>query len=89
MKITIDRAGRVVVPKQLRDRFNLVAGTELEIEAIGDGLQLRKIVSEPTLIRKKGFLVHHGATPAAIDIVEFIHAEREARSHHVAAADTE
>ena len=34
MRITIDRAGRVVVPKQFRDRFNLVAGTELEIEPL-------------------------------------------------------
>ena len=88
MKITIDRAGRVVVPKQLRDRFNLVAGTELEIEATGDGLRLRKIVSEPTLIRKKGFLVHHGTTRAAIDIVDFIRAEREARSRYIAGEDS-
>ena len=85
MKITIDGAGSVVVPKPLRDRFNLVAGTELEIEATGDGVRLRRIVSEPTLIRKKGFLVHHGTTHAAIDIVEFIRAEREARSRHIAA----
>ena len=89
MRITIDRAGRVVVPKQFRDRFNLVAGTELEIEATGDGLKLRKIVSEPTLIRKKGFLVHHGTTRAAIDIVEFIRAEREARHRHITAADSD
>ena len=89
MRITIDRAGRVVVPKQFRDRFNLVAGTELEIKATGDGLKLRKIVSEPTLIRKKGFLVHHGTTRAAIDIVEFIRAEREARNRHITAADSD
>ena len=72
-----------MVPKQFRDRLDLAAGTELEIEPIGDGLQLRKIVSEPKLIRKKGFLVHHGTTPSAIDVVEFIRAERETRSRHV------
>ena len=76
----MDHAGRMVIPKQLRDRLNLVAGTELEIEAVGDRLQLRKVGSKPTLIRKKGFLVHHGTTRAAVDIVDFIHAEREARS---------
>ena len=59
MRITIDRAGRVVG------------------------------VSEPTLIRKKGFLVHHGTTRAAIDIVEFIRAEREARNRHITAAGTD
>ncbi len=73
--VTIDRAGRVV-SKQLRDRFNLVAGTELETEAAGDGLRLHKIASEPALTREKGFLVHHGTTRTAIDVVEFIRAER-------------
>ena len=89
MVITIDRVGRVVVPKQFRDRFNLVAGTQLEIEATGDGLKLRKVVSEPTLVRKKGFLVHHGAARSDIDIVEFIRAEREARSRHIAGDTTD
>ena len=52
---------------------------------MGDSLRLRKIVSEPTLIRNKGFLVHHGTTPAAIDVIDFVRAEREARSLRIAA----
>ena len=58
--VTIDRAGRIVVPKRLRERFNLVAGTELEMVASGDCLQLRRASAEPALVRKKGILVHHG-----------------------------
>lgn len=80
MKITIDRAGRVVVPKSLRDRFNLVAGTELEIEATSNGLRLSKIGAAPSLVRKKGILVHHGTARTTLDITEFIRAERDARS---------
>ena len=80
MIITIDRAGRVVVPKPFRDRFNLVAGTELEIEATANGLNLRKIDAAPSLVRKKGILVHHGTTRSTLDIAEFIRAERDARS---------
>ena len=53
-RITIDRAGRVVVPKTLRERFNLVAGTELEIEVTGDCLQLRKLGAAPALARGRG-----------------------------------
>lgn len=83
MIITIDRAGRVVVPKTLRDRFNLSAGTELEIKAVGDGLKLRRISDEASLVRKHGILVHHGSARAAIDIGEFIRAEREARIRRV------
>ena len=83
MIITIDRAGRVVVPKAFRDRFNLAAGTELEIEAVGDGLKLRKVEADTSLVRKDGILVHHGSARVAIDISEFIRAEREARARHV------
>ena len=76
-----------MVPKQLRDRFNLAPGTELEIEASRDGVTLRKAGVEPALIRKKGILVHHGSTRVALDIVEFIRAEREARGRDIAAHD--
>ena len=41
---------------------------------------------EPSLIRKKGILVHHGGARVAVDIVEFIRAEREARSRHLVSA---
>ena len=37
MIVTIDNAGRFVVPKQLREQFNLTAGCELEVEAVGVG----------------------------------------------------
>jgi AbrB family looped-hinge helix DNA binding protein len=37
MRTTIDGAGRVVVPKAIRDELSLVAGQELEIRA-RDGL---------------------------------------------------
>ena len=79
MIITIDRAGRVVVPKTLRDRFNLTAGTKLEIKAAGDGLTLRRMGADTSLVRKHGILVHHGDARAALDVGEFIRAEREAR----------
>ena len=78
MIVTIDRAGRLVVPKQLRERFNLVAGSELDVDAVGDGLRLRKIGARPSLIRKRGVLVHHGDARLVIDVGEFIRAEREA-----------
>ena len=80
MTITSDRAGRIVVPKNLRERFNLVAGTELEIEATGEYLRLRKVGAEPALTRRKGILVHHGDGRANLDVAAFIRAERESRS---------
>ncbi len=84
---TIDRDGRVVVPKPLRDRFNLVAGTQLEIEATAEGLTLRKVGAKPSLVCKKGILVHHGAARANVDIAEFIRAKRKTRSRRTLADD--
>ncbi|MDR0627500.1 MAG: AbrB/MazE/SpoVT family DNA-binding domain-containing protein [Bifidobacteriaceae bacterium] len=40
--VTIDKAGRVVIPKAIRDRYSLAAGSELEILAQRDGLKLTK-----------------------------------------------
>ena len=84
MITTIDRDGRVLVPKPLRDRFNLIAGTELEIEATAEGLTLRKVCTTSPLVRKKGVLVHHGVTRATLDISEYIRAERDAHSRRTA-----
>ena len=38
--VTIDRAGRVVIPKELRDRLSIEPDTELEVTADGDGIRL-------------------------------------------------
>ena len=81
MSITIDRAGRIVVPKAFRERFGLHPGTELEIEAVADGLRLRARDSAPVFIEKDGVLVHHAAGPAVeIDVATFINREREGRA---------
>lgn len=40
MKTTIDAAGRIVVPKGLRDRLGLEPGTTVDISPYGAGLQL-------------------------------------------------
>lgn len=47
MRTTIDGAGRVVIPKALRERAGLTAG-EVDIEVDGDGLHLSAVSSAPT-----------------------------------------
>ena len=83
MIVAIDRAGRVVVPKSLRERFNLVAGARLEIDAGRDFLQLRRVDAKPALMQKKGILVHQGGTCPDLDVARFIRAERDARIRRV------
>jgi AbrB family looped-hinge helix DNA binding protein len=41
VKVTIDAAGRVVIPKQVRARLGLEPGSELELDEVGDHVELR------------------------------------------------
>lgn len=45
MRSTIDRAGRLVVPKALRDRVGLRAGV-VEITADGTGIRIEPVAGE-------------------------------------------
>ncbi len=83
MSITIDRAGRLVLPKPIRDRFNLVSGTELEVELEPDGVRLRVCEGGGSLRRKQGIMVHHGSRVVQLDVAEFIRDERESRARQV------
>jgi AbrB family looped-hinge helix DNA binding protein len=40
MRTTIDAAGRIVVPKPLREELGFTAGTELELEAVDGRLEV-------------------------------------------------
>lgn len=84
MQITIDNAGRLVIPKVLREQFNLVPGSKLEIEASASGMTLRRSDVEPALMRKQGILIHHGTMRSSLDVGEFVRAERDARHARIA-----
>ena len=52
--VEIDKAGRIVVPKKLRDALHLVPGTQLRIERTGDRLTLRPSTNMAQLIIENG-----------------------------------
>ena len=53
MKTTIDSAGRIVVPKSLREALNIKPGQILEIRA-GDGRLEIEITATPMTLKKRG-----------------------------------
>lgn len=77
MIVTIDKAGRIVVPKQIRERLNLREGTELELELDTNKLIFCPIATESALVRKKGLLVHQGKLTEDVNVVDFIQRQRE------------
>jgi len=57
MRTTIDTAGRIVVPKRLREELGLSPGTELELEARDDRLEVSVPAAPVRLERRGGRLV--------------------------------
>jgi AbrB family looped-hinge helix DNA binding protein len=57
MKTTIDQAGRVVVPKALRDELGLSAGTPLDAQVREGRLELEPLATPMRLIRRGKSLV--------------------------------
>jgi AbrB family looped-hinge helix DNA binding protein len=82
LTVKIDRAGRVSIPKRLRDKLRLKPGDSLAIESYGEQLTLRP-ATEPGRLKRKGrFWVIEASEPMPADIVERmieeIRLEREA-----------
>jgi len=63
MKTTIDKAGRVVVPKALRRATGLEAGSEVVIRANGGRIEMEPAPIEVRLERKGGVVVAVPARP--------------------------
>ena len=79
MTITIDKAGRVVIPAAIRDRAGLVAGAELEITLDETGIRLQRIAAGPRLVKVGKRTVARPTAPGtrpAIDIAALVEEER-------------
>jgi len=79
MTVTIDKAGRIVVPKELRQRLGLHANTELEIVDHPDGFLLRVMDAQPSLVKVNGLLVHVGRAEEGADLDRVMESVREER----------
>ena len=77
METTIDRFGRIVIPKDVRDDMGLEAGAVLQIEKEGEKIVLQPIQGEPQVMEKKGILVFTGT--AVGDVGAALHEHRKRR----------
>jgi AbrB family looped-hinge helix DNA binding protein len=66
MKVRIDRAGRIVVPKPLRERLGFKVDTQLEAIEQPEGVLLKRVGQRPSMVKIDGLWVHQGsAEPGA------------------------
>jgi len=80
MTVTIDRAGRVVIPAPVRERLGLRPGTRLTLSVEDGGVRLAPAASPPQLATRHGRLVARPTVPPeelpAVDIAALIEEER-------------
>ena len=84
MRIGIDKAGRVVLPKAVRDHYGVNPGAVLEVEESDEIIVLRPIHDEPSVGEKNGLLVV--SSPADEDLADSVSRMREGRLDSIASA---
>jgi AbrB family looped-hinge helix DNA binding protein len=81
MRTTIDKAGRVVVPADMRRRLGLEPGTEIEMIVEGFTVRLARVVPGPELTRRGNRLVARSRVPKGkrprVDVAALIEEERD------------
>jgi len=81
--ITIDAAGRLVLPKAMRDRLHLRAGARLKADVVADKIELTPEPDADVRIERRGKrLVIVGGPPFAAGAA--IKADREERDAAIA-----
>jgi len=67
METALDKFGRIVIPKKIRDDFNLKPGSQIRIEENEQAIILKPVTGEPSLRWKDGVLVFSGAPIGDLD----------------------
>lgn len=77
MQTTIDKFGRIVIPKKLRDELGLEPGESLELEGDETGFHVKTVDEHSCLVKKGNVLVYTGETTG--DLTRIVQDERDKR----------
>jgi AbrB family looped-hinge helix DNA binding protein len=75
----IDKAGRIVVPKKMRDALHLVPGTRVTLRQEGDAITLQPEQGPRGLSWKNGMPVYTFGRPLPPDHTDWVNQAREER----------
>jgi AbrB family looped-hinge helix DNA binding protein len=67
--LTIDKAGRIVLPKPVRDELQLSPGDSLEVESSDDRVILRPVRGNGRIYKKQGVWVFDAGEPLDVETV--------------------
>ena len=77
-KVTLDSAGRVLIPKTLRRQLRLGPGDALELQSEGEEITLRIVRPKALLKKERGVWVYQGEITDA-SIPDVVDRQREQR----------
>ena len=81
-RLIIDKAGRVVIPKALREELHLEPGDALEMESAGEQITLRPVRGTGPLMKEHGVWVFRAGQPLSVSATdEVLRQIREQRDH--------
>ena len=79
MNLHIDKTGRLVLPKAVRQQLGITPETPLELVPSAGGILLRPVAERPSMQQVGGLWVHQGTSSASADwggVVDSVRAER-------------
>src|ERR1035437_3871545 len=83
MELRIDKAGRIVVPKPLRERLGFKPDTELEAIEQPEGVLLKRVEQRPSMVKVDGLWVHQGSAEPGANWARILEDVREERIESV------
>ena len=69
-RLTIDKAGRIILPKTVRDEMNLSAGDTLEVATQGERITLQPVRAVPTMHKERGVWVFSAGEKLSRSVVD-------------------
>jgi AbrB family looped-hinge helix DNA binding protein len=89
IQLTVDKAGRVILPKPVRDELQLSPGDSLELESSEQQIVLRPVRGSGPLRKKHGIWVFRSGEPLSTktvnDVMKDVRRDRD--RHNLGALD--
>ncbi len=83
MELRIDKAGRIVVPKPVRERLGFRPDTQLVAIEQPEGVLLKRIEQRPAMVKVDGLWVHQGSAAPGANWERILEDVREERIESV------